>query len=165
MEQEKLNKMLAEVIAQARALKIPVSENILPDVSVNSRAKSRFGCCKRLPEGGFLIELSLHTVSAKEKEIKQVLAHEILHSCYGCLNHGKRWKSYAEKMNSTFGYAIKRTDSRERMGIEEQQEPAPRYELICKSCGAKITRSRKSRLITETWRYRCRCGGKLERIK
>lgn len=165
MRQQELDELLSEVTAQAKALGIPVSGRILPKVAVNNRAKSRFGCCKRLPNGDVVIELSGHTILAEKKKIMQVLAHEILHSCYGCLNHGKRWKSYAERMNKAFGYQISRTDSRERMGLAQEPDLPPKYELVCQSCGARITRMRKSRLITETWRYRCRCGGKLEIIK
>lgn len=163
-EEKRLNELLREVEEQARAVGIPISGRVLPQVAVNRRAKQRFGCCKRLSNGDIQIELSLHTLSAEEKEIKQVLAHELLHSCYGCMNHQKRWKSYAERMNRAYGYMISRTDSVERLGIE-QQKPKPKYRLVCTRCGAEITRMKRSRLITDTELYRCRCGGELKRIK
>lgn len=160
-EEKRLNELLREVAQQAREAGIPISECVLPSVSVNRRAKRRFGCCKRLENGDMQIELSYHTLSAEESEIKQVLAHELLHSCRGCMNHQKRWKGYAERMNVKYGYRISRTDSAERLGIE-QETAAPKYRLICTRCGSEITRMRKSRLITEPWRYRCRCGGELK---
>ena len=154
-----INRLLAEVAAEARALGLPVSENISPQVVINRRAKTRFGCCKRLPEGGFVIELSEMTAAAGERACREVLAHELLHSCPGCLGHGRLWQSYAAIMNSARGYNIRRTLRRGELGIPE---PAKyRYRLQCQSCGAIIGRMKRSPLIKRPSRYRCRCGGKL----
>lgn len=47
MEQERdLDALLAEIVAQLRGLKIPLSDRIAPHVEVNDRAVARFGCCK-----------------------------------------------------------------------------------------------------------------------
>lgn len=35
-----------QVMARSKALKIPFSADIDPHVIINSRAESRFGCCK-----------------------------------------------------------------------------------------------------------------------
>ena len=57
MSPERINELLAEVIEQARALGIPVSEDIVPEVRLNRRATGRFGCCIRRA-GIYTIELS-----------------------------------------------------------------------------------------------------------
>lgn len=160
-----LDILLAEVIGQAVSLGIPVSNGISREVAVNSRAKTRFGRCIHSPLGGCVIEISQRVISAGESAAKEILAHEVLHSCRGCRNHGKLWKKYAEMMNSAFGYHIKRTSSCEELGIADDiKAPAP-YEVTCQSCGAKIERIKKSPLITHTERYRCRCGGRLFRTR
>lgn len=50
------------------------------------------------------------------RRVCQVLAHEILHTCRGCANHGLRWKDYAQRMNELYGYGVERTDSFEKLG-------------------------------------------------
>ena len=57
MTQAYIDGLLALAVAQARAVKIPVSRDICPQVRLNRRARTRFGCCIRR-EGRYTIELS-----------------------------------------------------------------------------------------------------------
>lgn len=150
--------LLAQVIHQAKALGIPVSEKIHPQVTLNTRAVSRFGCCVRRGDRDF-IEVSALLIEAVEEAVRETLAHEILHTCWGCRNHGVRWKTYAEKMNLAYGYHIARTSSWEGLGLKSPR-PA-KYVLVCQNCGVEISRARKSSLVKYPQRYRCRCGGQL----
>ena len=156
-----VNELLRQVIAEAKALKIPVSDNISPHVVINRRAKTRFGCCKKTA-AGFLIELCERVTEAGEAACKEVLAHEILHSCYGCMSHGVRWKSYAAKMNAAYGYDISRTSKSEELGVEKDYPV--RYRFRCQSCGAVIERMKMSVFVKNYKRYRCRCGGRLRML-
>ncbi len=79
--------LLARAVEQARALGIPVSARISPRVAVNRRAVTRFGCCIRRG-GEYVIELSERLLEAEERACMQTLAHEVLHTCPGCRNHG-----------------------------------------------------------------------------
>ena len=151
--------LLVRVLDQARALKIPVSAQIRPHVTVNRRAVTRFGCCIRRGEA-FEIELSQRLLEAAEGACLQTLAHEALHTCPGCRDHGQRWKAYAARMNAAYGYAIARTDTCEKLGVEDTVQA--RYLVVCTRCGAQFRRSRKSKLVEHPERYRCRCGGTLE---
>lgn len=153
--------LLREVMAQAAALGIPYSDQIEPRVAVNSRAATRFGCC-RLREGRYTIEVALRVAQGPEAACRETLAHELLHTCWGCLGHGKRWKAYARRMNEAYGYHISRTATNEAMGVEEVRNA--RYVLRCARCGAEFKRLRASRLTRCPERYRCKCGGRLERI-
>ena len=159
MTQNELNKLLALVIAQARTIKIPVSQNICHQVRLNRRAKTRFGCCVR-QDGTYIIELSAQLAQdGSEDAVLQVLAHEVLHTCYGCANHGTRWKRYAQFMNNAFGYHIQRTDDFDSLGIEDERPV--RYWVVCGQCGRRIPRMKRSPLVDHPERYRCPCGGKL----
>ena len=159
MTQEYIDGLLALAAAQARAVKIPVSREIAPHVRLNRRARTRFGCCIRR-NGTYTIELSARLAEqGSEEAILQVLAHEVLHTCYGCSNHGKRWKSYAARMNAAYGYTISRTDKFEDLGLEDDR-PA-RYWVVCTRCGRRIPRMKRSPLVEHPERYRCRCGGTL----
>ena len=153
--------LMQEVAAELWEADIPVSEQIDPQVRVNRRAKKRYGSCIRKGKR-FVIELSAYLEDAEEPVVRTVLAHELLHTCPGCLNHGVRWKSYAERLRVRYGYEIARTAS---YGVLPETEPkTPQYMLQCQSCGAVIPRQKMSKLIRAPWRYRCKCGGKLKRI-
>ncbi|PWM22537.1 MAG: sprT domain-containing protein [Oscillospiraceae bacterium] len=152
------DRLLAQVIAEAKSLGIPVSAAIAPQVRINARARTRFGRCV-CRSGRFFIELSARLLDAPEQSCRQTLAHEVLHTCPGCQNHQARWKSYAARMNTAFGYRIGRTGVSQELGIEEDRPV--RYRLVCEQCGAELTRMRKSPLIAHPERYRCRCGGRL----
>lgn len=153
--------LLRLVLSQAAALKIPVAEKIDPHVTVNRRAVNRFGCCK-YQRGMFHIEVALRVAEGPEESCRAVLAHEVLHTCYGCRNHGQRWKGYAERMGRTYGYDIHRTSTNEELGVEETR-PC-RYLLRCERCGTEFRRFRASALTREPERYRCKCGGRLRKI-
>lgn len=154
--------LLAQVIAQARSLSVPVSHGIDPHVAVNDRARTRFGCCKTVG-GRHTVELSRALLEADERCIRQVLAHEILHTCPGCANHGRRWQHWAALMNRAFGYDICRTHAPEALGLSD---PRPvRYLVVCRQCGNTLARMKRSALVEHPERYRCRCGGTLSVLR
>ena len=159
MTQEYIDGLLALAAAQARAVKIPVSRNIDPHVRLNRRARTRFGCCIRR-NGAYTIELSAGLAEqGSEDAVLRVLAHEVLHTCYGCSNHGARWKGYARRMNDAYGYQIQRTDDYGGLGIEDDRPV--RYYVICAKCARRIPRMKRSPLVDHPERYRCTCGGVL----
>ena len=98
-------------------------------------------------------------MSAPRTACLQTLAHEVLHTCRGCANHGKRWKEYAQRMNRAYGYHISRTDTCQALGVPDISRV--NYVLVCRSCGARIPRARRSKLVQHPEHYRCRCGGML----
>lgn len=168
-----INNLYKEVLEEIGKLNLPISNKIKDSIIINNRAKSRFGCCKKIKKGlteTFEIELSHRLLDCEQVFIKQTLAHELLHTCPGCDNHGEKWKAYAVKMNQAYGYNIKRTDTAEQLGIKEDSEAKrlplkENYILVCKKCGTRICRTRMSNVVKYPSSYRCRCGGKLERIK
>lgn len=155
------NALLREVVREAEALGIPVSPKTDPEVRVNRRAVSRFGCCIRRGDG-FQIELSDRLLTAGERACRQTLAHELLHTCPGCQGHGPIWKAHAARMNAAYGYQIARTGSCEALGVPDKSPV--RHLVVCEDCGMEFKRARASLLVQHPERYRCgRCGGKLKR--
>lgn len=154
--------LLRQAIAEVRAAGIPVSDSIQPQVVVNRRARTRFGCCKE-KDDRFVIEISHLLLDGPAHSCLQVLVHELLHTCPGCRNHGARWKSYARRMNEAYGYDIARLDSHQNLGIAAEAPP-PKYLLVCTACGARFPRMRASSLTKRPGRYRCKCGGRLKRV-
>lgn len=181
MEQRALDEKLKFVIGQARELNIPVPYNISENVRVNPRPKRRFGCCRRNGDS-FIVEVSGFIMECDESKIRNVLAHEILHTCPGCNNHGKIWKEYASAMNAAYGYHIKRTSSFDEMGLDDPAELAEsadgvhgsgnaatahrrsssvKYIIKCRKCGREYPRKKRSKVVKEIGSYRCSCGGRL----
>lgn len=153
--------LLAQVTMQSKKAGVPVSDRISPHVRINSRAVRRFGRCIS-ENGGFVIELSSKLLDAPELSCRQTIAHELIHTCKGCMNHGELFKKYAAMMNSAFGYSISRTNSCEEMGVTKESAA---FVVLCSSCGARIERLRRSAVVTHPERYRCKCGGKLVRVR
>lgn len=153
-----LNKLLQEVIEQAKAINIPIRE-INPNILVNPRPKNRHAQCRR-EFGWYKIEISVHLKQAPIDKVKQTLAHEILHTCPNCMNHGDTWIKYANMMNRAYGYNIKRTTEYSEFGITK--EPS-KYTIVCCSCKKEINRVKKSKLVEHPEYFRCTCGGELKR--
>ena len=166
MTQDELDRELTEMAETLRGMGLPVSRKLLPHVTINTRARRRLGCCY-VQSGVYSIEVSARQLEDREK-LRQTLAHELLHTCPGCRNHGERWKAYAEQVNNALGLSIQRLSPAEGEMTEGEVIPLRRdtvkYVLECQSCGAKLYRSRMSKAVKSPWRYRCQCGGKLKRI-
>lgn len=161
MLQNELDGLMAELRGELKALGIPVSDRLLPEVRINTRARRRLGCCF-YQSGRYWIEVS-QAVLDDEALLRQTLVHELLHTCPKCRDHGPRWKAYAQTVNEMLGYSIERT-------VRTENAPGPlrheevKYILECQSCGAQIKRMRMSKAVKCPWRYRCQCGGKLKRV-
>lgn len=152
--------LLQTVLEEARALQIPVSGRIDPHVQINRRAVTRFGCC--ICQGtDYRIQLTEGLLQAPEASCRETLAHEVLHTCPGCRNHGTLWKEYARQMNCAYGYHISRTSCGEVLGVAITKPV--RHLLVCQRCGQEFPRSRATKLTQHPERYRCKCGGTLSR--
>ena len=108
---------------------------------------------------GHIIEVSARLSAAGERAVRETLAHEVLHTCRGCKDHGPRWKGYADKMNAAYGYHISRTGTWEALGLPDQKPV--NHLVVCERCGQEFKRARASNLVQHPERYRCRCGGRL----
>lgn len=147
---------------------IPAAKDISGPV-INDRIRSRFGSCKktgskREGNGKYIIEISGRLMECDDPAVETVLLHELLHTCPGCMNHGKRWKAYAEMLNRKYGYDIRPASRYEAFGLEDPGSKEPvRYRIVCKKCGMEIVRKRRCPLVENVDRYRCgKCGGRLE---
>ena len=141
----------------------------IADIKINTRAKKRWGQCKRTPNGAYIISISNRLLAdnvADDGAINTII-HELLHSVKGCMNHGENWKREAKKVNRAYGINIKRGASAEEKGVEEIEETpkAIKYQFECKECGKVYSRVKASN-FTKNWQnYRCGCcGGEFTKI-
>ena len=142
-------------------LKITYAKNLT--LRVNTRAKTRLGVCKK---SGDCYEIEIAAILLDERTpeeyLKNTLMHELLHTCYGGMNHTGRWKKLAERVNAAYGYDVKRTASPDEEILPEALAGKPKYKVVCPVCGTVYERYRKSALIQHPERYRCgRCKAKL----
>ena len=158
----RLEKLMEEAIEELHRIHIYPAENIA-GIKANSRAKRRLGCCKKSEKMGkaeYQIEISAMMEERTDQEIKEIIHHELLHTCKGCLNHGQKWKLLADKVNNAYGYHIK--TRAEMPGSEDRQKRHFRYEIRCTKCGNTGYRMKKSKVVMQPDHYRCsKCGGRL----
>lgn len=137
--------------------------------SVNTRAKARWGLCTKISKAVFDIQISAALLQddVEEQAAKDTIAHELLHTVPGCFNHTGQWKQYAAFVNARLPqYSIKARSSFEDKGVaDDRPTPVYRYGLKCLRCGAEILRQKKSAAVEHPERYRCKCGGRLIRLK
>lgn len=135
------------------------------DFSVNTRAKKRWGQCKKV-FGGFTININVLLLDEQNdvNGLKSTIIHELLHTCDGCFNHGEQWKRYAAKVYRELGYDIQRTNSAEEKGVitEPETERTPKYQIVCNSCGHIWERYKMCKAIKRIENFRCGyCNGRL----
>jgi len=139
------------------------------DFTVNTRAKSRLGSCKKIGFNTFEISISKFLLedNIDTQVLKNTIVHELLHTVKGCFSHKHKWKLLAQTVNEKLPeYTITRTTDFKKIGIENQlKEPVFKYILKCENCGLEIKRQRLSKAVQNYEKYRCvKCGGKLKRI-
>lgn len=165
-------KNLSELIKECKAdldlLGIKYSKRI--NWSVNTRAKKRWGICKKFSDGHYEISIAAALLedAIDRQSAKNTIVHELLHTVWGCYGHKGKWKSLAQRVNCELnGYSIKRVTSLEEKGFITQSKPTEyRYLLRCKNCGAEIGRQRESKAVINYKNYRCsKCRGELERLR
>ena len=120
------------------------------------------GNCKQHRENGtityFQITLNKELVNnGTDKQIKDVLIHEMIHCLSGCQNHKYNFKNKCNiyeyytnynALNQTFKNCTK-------------TKPTRNIVYKCNSCGKEYPRCRH----INTTQYRCKCGGGLELLK
>lgn len=162
MLQNKLDNVYNEAIEKIIAANIPLEPERIAKISLNTRAKKRWGQCKKLPSGRFEININADLVSQSEDGTLNTVIHELLHTVNGCLNHGRQWQVYANRINNMYGINVKRTSTSDEKGVERViEKPEYKYMLKCDGCGQTIRRQKKSKIVEYPELFKCgRCGGR-----
>lgn len=162
MENRELNILGSNLIKQLKDIGIPISNNI-SEIKINNKAKARFGACKikkSILGKSFTIEISSEILECDIKMISEVIIHELLHTCPGCFNHGKKWKLYCNEVERSLGYRITRTQKYEDIGLEKPVDKEQiKYIVKCSGCGAEFPRKRLCNIVRNPEKYKCgKCG-------
>lgn len=156
-----------------------IKYGIISDVTVNTRAKHRWGQCNR---NGNRYSINISSLLLEERNSEEglinTILHELLHTVSGCMNHGKKWQELANRVSYVYNLNIRRTSSKDEVGLckeckkeleEEQKQKLasmPVYKLICKECGNTYTYRRAGYYVQhykDCWCHLCK--GKLDLIK
>ena len=140
----RFNNLLIEVKQEMNWLKIPYSEDIT-EIKVNSRATKFFGIC-RIRDNKFSIELVKRMLETDDKSIKNVIAHELIHTVKDCFNHGSVFMRYANMMNRAYGYNIKTGSTSEEYGLDMVKA---KYIIKCQTCGTESRYQKKTRIFNQ----------------
>ena len=132
---------------------------------LDTRARRRWGSCRRLPGGGCRIGVSPRLLEAPREALENTLYHELLHAATGVTGHTGSWKQLAALVSQRLGTRITRTATFEDKGLSGQEADAP-YRFVCTGCGAQVLRYRACPFTRRPDRYRCsRCGKPFRRLK
>lgn len=155
------NTMVNEVYISLRRRGVPIKNC---PVTISHRLKRAFGktrCKIRYGERSYYIQIASYLVeNGSEHGIKSTIAHEYIHTCDGCLNHGALWKRYGNMVSDL--YDISRCSTYESKGISENAVQAIqanreqfKYIVKCTTCNHewKYKRMCKTLKLIE----RCTC--------
>lgn len=114
---------------------------------------SYYGRCKRT-KTGFTVYISKYIKD--EQCFKNTVAHELIHTCPACMNHGIIFQNLARKLKK-YGYDIEvQSPITEEMKIAQQQKA--KYEIGCVDGCFKEYKQRKINVD----KYKCvHCGADL----
>ena len=141
-------------------------EFIYRPITVNTRAKKRWGMCTSSPDGRHRIQISSKLLSedVSYEATMNTIIHEILHACKKGQCHTGLWKVYANMINAGYPqFNIKRTTSYEEKGMERPQVER-RYAVKCSRCGYMHYGQRFTNIFKypESYSHKT-CGGKFIR--
>lgn len=134
---------------------------------VNKRAMKRYGqCCYSFGEYSINITYRLLDERIPEEYLEDTIIHELIHTCDGCLNHGKLFQKYCDLVNDCYGcYHI--STYVDRWVSEEVEKYYPKkiseykYIVHCPDCGCKCHYKKATKVIKNIYNYYCgRCKSK-----
>ena len=158
-----LHKLANECIADLTAARMRL--RTVRNWKIGTKKKNLWGLCETVAPGVFDISISevLLQDDVSDQAAKNTIAHELLHTVDGCMNHGKYWHKLAKLVNERCpGYNVRSRTSAEDKGIQIEYK----YLLRCKGCGTIAGRHKRSRFVEHYEQYICaKCGNKFERIQ
>lgn len=119
--------------------------------------KSCLGKCNKITEDYYQIQLSKYLLDCDTQLIKNVIAHELLHTIHGCFNHGESFVRYANLVNRLFPHykiEVKNTNKQFSQNIKYK------YKITCLNCGKVFYKNRLPK--GHEFLKHSQCGGKIK---
>lgn len=104
---DNLDRILKDVINDTISVGFPAPDCLERKIFIDKKTYHRVGACYRYvyPEK-YEIHLSEDTLSATKYDIKNIIAHEVLHASFFTIDHNAIWKMYCDMMHAKLGYNI-----------------------------------------------------------
>ena len=171
---------IKDITQTLKDLKIADITNQYYLVEFNNRKNSRvlgmctyIGTLDGIPRYKITINKA-YLQNSDPQSVHDTIAHEVLHSIPGCMNHGEKWNYYARQfMTALPQFNISRCGNNEGFNnyLKKAMETQAKYTIICKKCGARFYKTRKSQWMDYLMRggkcyaYHRGCGGDFEVIQ
>ena len=171
---------IKDITQTLKDLKIADITNQYYLVEFNNRKNSRvlgmctyIGTLDGIPRYKITINKA-YLQNSDPQSVHDTIAHEVLHSIPGCMNHGEKWNYYARQfMTALPQFNISRCGNNEgfKNYLKKAMETQAKYTIICKKCGARFYKTRKSQWMDYLMRggkcyaYHRGCGGDFEVIQ
>ena len=149
MTVENLYTMAKEIKEQIAECGYPEIENRDIRYELNGRFKKTLGRT-RIGYGRYLISINKTLSQTDPDAVKNVLAHELLHTINGGMCHTGEWKKAAGKMNYRYGYNITRVEDGENAPNYKEvrnKERQAKYIVKCLHCGEEYKYYRKGDIV------------------
>ena len=172
-----LEKIVNQAMSDVEKLGFKLKEKMKDVTFIQlTNAKNTMGvCCSRREytkdgkiKSVFFLKFSKYLLTLDEKEIKDVVYHEIAHAISNPRNkkHNYYWQYAARTINDAYGLNIQHyVPSEVTQQLEEKGIKKYKHIIKCESCGAIIKRQRDSSFTKHPENYRCgKCGGKFIKI-
>lgn len=163
-----MEKRLENVVTEAKNILADcgiVPGNIFNVVSSN-RMTTTWGNCSyarysnNWEQCKYLIKINSKLLNTNHDSLLDTVVHELLHTCFGCMNHGANWKKLANIVNKKYpNLNIQRCTSASEKGLTNEYKPmAYKYLIVCNYCGQEYKRKRYDNVVKYPDKYRCgRC--------
>ena len=151
---DRILRLFLEVMEDFRRLKIRFGH--VSSLKL-TRARKSAGVCKRIRTASafeYVIGFSKYYLGLEDREAKNILAHELIHTVRGCYNHGINFKQRAEKLNRA-GYDV-RTHISDRQHEQAKERLKQCQTIIVCGLGCEFYANPKSKMAREPEKYRCR---------
>ena len=143
-----IRKVFGECVGEMRGADIPIQGNKITEVIIEELDDCLGMCCKD-ENGNFAIIIRKELLEDKcpIKELKEVIIHELIHTCKRCGIHGKTWRKYAQMLNEAYGYSL--LASKDMDSIFHSEKPITQR-FVCRNCGSTFGSRRKKK-------HDCKC--------
>ncbi len=165
--EQKLRRLAKESEQEMRDMGFTSQMKHYISYNISPKATRRLGVCKNKRA----IEISRYVLEVgTDKQIKNVIIHEIIHTFDDCVGHKARWQMYARMVNNYGVYHITTTENIEKFmkenGTNEERMHElcnHRYKITCLKCGAVYYKSRMQNNTlygyAHGYRRHTNCGG------
>lgn len=127
-----LRKIYLEYVAEMKAVDIPVQDEKIVEIKAGDMNRY-LGLCNDDGYHNFTIVIRKDFLQDRcpFKELKEIVIHELIHTCPRCFSHGKTWKKYAQIMNDAYGYSL--LEGKDDDSIFHKDKPIL-HRFVCPKC-------------------------------